>query len=65
MAGTSSYPYLAVRVTPQLRRRLADEAANLGIKSTELLRLLAVDYIDKHRRDREPEPGLSTLGKEE
>jgi hypothetical protein len=40
--------YIAVRVSPTLRSQLAKQAARHGVKETELIRTLLVNYIDQH-----------------
>jgi hypothetical protein len=47
-------PYLAVRLSPTLRSQLKAEAAVRGIKPTDLIRMLVVDFCDNHSRARGP-----------
>jgi hypothetical protein len=42
--------YLAVRMTPQLRQQLEAEAKVRGIRTTELMRQLAVEFLDRRGR---------------
>ena len=40
-------PLLVVRISSHLKARLESEAGSRGIKATELLRMLAVEYLDR------------------
>lgn len=40
-------PLLTVRMTPRLKTRLEAQAIAKGVKASELLRMLAVEYLDR------------------
>jgi hypothetical protein len=51
MAEQSENGYLAIRISPKLRAQLERQATRRGIKGTELIRMLVINYIDAHSRE--------------
>jgi hypothetical protein len=45
--------YIAVRLSPTMRSQLAKQAARHGVKGTELIRTLLINYLDQHARKEE------------
>jgi hypothetical protein len=47
-------PLLVVRMSPHLKARIEAQAQSKGLKASELLKMLAIEYLDRQP----PAPGV-------